>query len=132
MVSFGPPAMCYCGCIFYPHSPLVIMETQNVTDLYRATLKSHSMDIIEEKKASYTLTETHPWVYCTPLWSLSQLEIKGLPLWKMSVGFGKVLAFFFPLWFGKDRKRVNGNYSFKRFLSSFLISGMLILGYSGT
>lgn len=70
------------------------METQNVTDLYRTTLKSHSMDIIEEEKASYTLTETHPWEYCTPLWSISQLEIKGLPLWKMSVGFGKVLGFF--------------------------------------
>lgn len=78
------------------------METQNVTDLYRTPLKSPSIDITEEKKASYTLTETHPWVYCTPLWSVSQLEIKGLPLWKMPVGFGIVLGFFFFL-FGLEK-----------------------------
>lgn len=95
--------------------------------------QSLHMDITEGKKNHLTLQELQ---HCTKhtrgctahrLWSISQLEIKGLPWWKMPVGFERVqVSFSLPV-VGIEGERVNGNNSFKRFLMSFLTSWVFVV-----
>lgn len=109
-----------------PHL-LVVMETPNVTDFYQSeNPPKPSYGHQRWKKSAHILRAIqhhtkHP-RGCTAhhLWSISQLEIKGLPWWQM------VWNLFFslsPLWlvWGWMDERVNGKDSSKRFLISWVL-----------